>query len=393
MRFSGHSRRQDHLNWLAEIYRTYATELQRFISHKVGDPTIAEDLTSTVFLKALRWLQQDRSPESVKGWLYATARSCIADYWHQQTQFQTLPLEAAEDLSALSSESHEQIESQQAHIQRLLDRLPSRDQQILTLRYLQGYSAAEIGQRLGFSTKYVRVLQLRALRRAAQLEAKERQILMEAPQTTYNEQGLRVLDLAKQEALALNHNYIGTEHLLLGILREGSAAVELVNLGITLESIRGGIVFIIGRPQEPPSCDPGFTPRTQEVLKLAGEEAQRLRVLAISPQHILVGIMREGEGIAAKMLQVSGVQVAWVDGEMHLSKVAEVEADSLTLPADFQAALAQHPAAQIVFEKLSPSMKKIFIDFIEQASGEAVRNQQIGVVIGQLQKIAQHMRQ
>jgi len=121
---------------LEVIFRTHAADLYRYIYRQVHHAVIAEDLTSIVFLKALRWLQQDRSPENVKGWLYATARSCIADYWHQQAQIQTLPLEAAEELPMLSSESDEQSQPQQARIQHLLDRLPSRDQQILTLRYV-----------------------------------------------------------------------------------------------------------------------------------------------------------------------------------------------------------------------------------------------------------------
>ncbi len=70
MQFSNHSRRQDRLHWLAEMYRAYAADLQRFISNKVGDPTVAEDLTSTVFLKALRWLRSTRRlvpPSSITG--------------------------------------------------------------------------------------------------------------------------------------------------------------------------------------------------------------------------------------------------------------------------------------------------------------------------------------
>ena len=68
MQFSNHSRRQDRLHWLAEMYRAYAAELQRFISNKVGDPTVAEDLTSTVFLKALRWRRRG-SERRARAWL------------------------------------------------------------------------------------------------------------------------------------------------------------------------------------------------------------------------------------------------------------------------------------------------------------------------------------
>src|SRR6266568_7378531 len=88
MSFSNQERRQDRLNWLAEIYCAYAADLQRSISNKVGDPTLAEDLTSTVFLKALRWLREDQSLESVRGWLYATARTTIVDHWQAQSQYE-----------------------------------------------------------------------------------------------------------------------------------------------------------------------------------------------------------------------------------------------------------------------------------------------------------------
>src|SRR5437763_16158346 len=88
MQFSNHSRRQGRLHWLAEMYRAYAADLQRFISNKVGDPTVAEDLTSTVFLKALRWLREDQSANSARGWLYATARTTVIDYWQAQSLYE-----------------------------------------------------------------------------------------------------------------------------------------------------------------------------------------------------------------------------------------------------------------------------------------------------------------
>ncbi|HLX57772.1 MAG TPA: sigma factor, partial [Ktedonobacteraceae bacterium] len=87
---------------LETIFRTQVADLYRYIYQQVHQTVIAEDLTSAVFLKALRWLQLDRSPESVKGWLYATARSLIADYWREQAQFHLLPLEAAERVPMLS---------------------------------------------------------------------------------------------------------------------------------------------------------------------------------------------------------------------------------------------------------------------------------------------------
>lgn len=159
---------------LEVIFRTHFADLYRYIYRQVHHALVAEDLTSTVFLKALRWLQEGRRPESVKGWLYATARSVIADYWREQGQLTLLPLSAAEEMSAFAKVRDEQIQSLHERLQRLLDGLSERDRAILTLRYLQGYNAIEIGQALGLSANHVRVLQLRALRRAAFLEIEER---------------------------------------------------------------------------------------------------------------------------------------------------------------------------------------------------------------------------
>jgi len=101
-----------------------------------------------------------------------------------------------------------QMQSLHERIQRLLDGLSERDRVVLTLRYFQGYSAAEIGQALGLSANHVRVLQLRALRRAAFLETEERNVAVEAPDLPYNQQAQRVLELTKEAAFAFNHNYI-----------------------------------------------------------------------------------------------------------------------------------------------------------------------------------------
>ena len=378
---------------LEAIFRTHFADLYRYIYRQVHHAIIAEDLTSAVFLKALRWLQQDRSPESVKGWLYATARSIIADYWRERTQIHLLPLEAVEEMPMISDESDEQMRPLQARIQRLLDGLSSRERDILTLRYFQGYNAAETGQVLGLSAKHVRVLQLRALRRAALLEAKERNGPVESPIIPYNEQALRVLELTKEEARAFNHNYIGTEHLLLGILREGSAAAELINQGVTFEGIRGGIMFLIGRQEGSPGSQPDFNPRTKKVLALAGEEAQRLGETAISPHHLFVAILREGQGVAAMMLQVSGVRLEQVGETVHISRVPDTEEGPITLPVDFQEALQQHPAARSLFEKLSYTKQRRFVDRIEQAKEEATRSQRVVEAIEQLQRIHQAHQQ
>jgi RNA polymerase sigma factor (sigma-70 family) len=378
---------------LEAIFRTHVADLYRYIYRQVREAAIAEDLTSAVFLKALRWLQEDRGPESVKGWLYATARSLISDYWREHAQLHLLSLEEAEEMPVLAGEGDQQLQPLKVRVQRLLDGLPARERDILTLRFFQGYSAAEIGQVLGLSAKHVRVLQLRALRRAALLETEERSVPVESPGLPYNEQALRVLELTNEEARSLNHNYIGTEHLLLGILREGSAAPELIDQGITVERIRGGIMFIIGRgPEGFAGVQQGFTPRTKEVLAMAGEEARRLGEAAIGPRHLLVAILREGQGIAAQLLQVSGVRWEQVGETVRISVVPDTEEGPITLPVDFEEALNQHPEARSVFEKLSYSKKKRFVDQIEQSAGEAARRQHVEKIIEMLAQIRQHQQ-
>ncbi len=154
---------------LGTAFRENAAQLYRYIYSKVGNASLAEDLTSEVFLKAARWLQQDRSADSVRGWLYATARTTIIDHWREQSQLETLPLEAWEDVLFCGRDAPEETRRSRERALRLLTLLPDRERQVLTLRFLRGYNAAEIAQALGLSPGNVRVLQLRALRRAAAL--------------------------------------------------------------------------------------------------------------------------------------------------------------------------------------------------------------------------------
>jgi RNA polymerase sigma-70 factor (ECF subfamily) len=329
MQPSNHPRRQDRLNWLAEIYRVYAADLQRSIYSRVGDLALAEDLTSTVFLKALRWLREDQSPESARGWLYATARTTIADYWQTQSQYETRSLG---DLEAqFQAFESAEFAGQQAEmrVQHLLSLMPERDRTILTLRYLQGYSASEIAEALGTSASHIRVLQLRALRRAAQLETMERNRYsmqeQEAPFDVFVKflapESRRVLDLAREEMLNLKHWWIGTEHLLWGLASE--LASFLTPLGITPERIHAGIVFIFDRqaqqgqsvPEEPPAAEvpadvlKRLTPRAKQVIVLAGEEMKSQGEKSIRPTHLLLGLMNEGEGIGAGLLRSLGVSL------------------------------------------------------------------------------------
>src|SRR5207248_2960320 len=114
----------------------------------------------------------------------------------------------------------------------------------------------------------------------------------------------RVLELAVEEARALGHNYVGTEHLLLGLLREGEgvAAQVLGSFDITLERVRAQVARIVGRGEEATSGQVPFTPRVKTVLELALREALSLGHNFIGTEHILLGLVRENEGVAARIL-------------------------------------------------------------------------------------------
>jgi ATP-dependent Clp protease ATP-binding subunit ClpA len=124
----------------------------------------------------------------------------------------------------------------------------------------------------------------------------------------------RVIVLAQEEARILSHNYIGTEHLLLGLVHEGEgvAAKALESLGISLEAVRQQVEQIIGRGQQAPSGHIPFTPRAKKVLELSLREALQLGHNYIGTEHILLGLIREGEGVAAQVLVRLGADLSAV---------------------------------------------------------------------------------
>ena len=133
----------------------------------------------------------------------------------------------------------------------------------------------------------------------------------------FSERARRVLSLAQEEAQRFNHNYIGTEHILLGLVREteGSAAKVLSNLNVELTKVRSAVEFIIGRGERPSSSEIGLTPRAKKVIELAVDEARRLNHHYIGTNHLLIGLMREGEGVAAGVLESLGVSLDKVRAE------------------------------------------------------------------------------
>jgi ATP-dependent Clp protease ATP-binding subunit ClpC len=120
----------------------------------------------------------------------------------------------------------------------------------------------------------------------------------------FTDRARRVVVLAQEEARMLNHNYIGTEHILLGLIHEGEgvAAKALESLGISLDAVREQVQEIIGQGQQAPSGHIPFTPRAKKVLELSLREALQLKHNYIGTEHILLGLLREGEGMAAQIL-------------------------------------------------------------------------------------------
>jgi ATP-dependent Clp protease ATP-binding subunit ClpA len=130
----------------------------------------------------------------------------------------------------------------------------------------------------------------------------------------FTDRARRVVVLAQEEARLLNHNYIGTEHMLLGLIHEGEgvAARALESLGISLEAVRAQVEEIIGQGQSAPVGHIPFTPRAKKVFELSLREALQLGHNYIGTEHLLLGLIREGEGVAAQVLVKLGADLARV---------------------------------------------------------------------------------
>jgi ATP-dependent Clp protease ATP-binding subunit ClpC len=127
----------------------------------------------------------------------------------------------------------------------------------------------------------------------------------------FTERARKVLSLAQEEAPRFQHNYIGTEHLLLGLVREGEgiAAKVLSNLGVELKEVRSAVEFMIGRGDRVVLGEIPLTPGAKKVIELAVDEARRLNHHYVGTEHLLLGLVREGEGIAVRALESLGVNL------------------------------------------------------------------------------------
>jgi ATP-dependent Clp protease ATP-binding subunit ClpC len=165
----------------------------------------------------------------------------------------------------------------------------------------------------------------------------------------FTERARRVVVLAQEEARELDHNYIGTEHLLLGILRdgEGVAVRALDQLGVSRPAVREQVVTMVGRGRSTPSGHIPFTPRAKKALELSLREALQLNHNHIGTEHILLGLLREGDGVAAQVLTDLGADLDRVRAKvLELVPASPVEAMELSGPG--RAALSSPVVARII---------------------------------------------
>jgi ATP-dependent Clp protease ATP-binding subunit ClpC len=188
----------------------------------------------------------------------------------------------------------------------------------------------------------------------------------------FTERARKVLTLAQEEAQRFNHNYIGTEHLLLGLVREGDgvAARVLSNMGVQLPKVRSAVEFIIGRGEQAPTGDIGLTPRAKKVIELAVDEARRLNHHYIGTEHLLLGLVREGEGIAAGVLESLGVNLEKVRAQVM--QVVNQSSSSYNQPKQ--------------------ATKTPYMDALGFDLSEAARNGKLGPLIGRSTEIDRVMQ-
>jgi ATP-dependent Clp protease ATP-binding subunit ClpC len=153
----------------------------------------------------------------------------------------------------------------------------------------------------------------------------------------FTDRARRVLTLAQEEARAFNHGFIGTEHILLGLIEEGDGlgARALRSLGVSSEAVRGRVKEIVGESASTRGGSPPFTPRSKRVLELALREALQLNHSYIGTEHILLGLVREGNGVAATVLADIGVDLGRVRQAVNhlMTGKGETEPQTFERPA------------------------------------------------------------
>ena len=174
----------------------------------------------------------------------------------------------------------------------------------------------------------------------------------------FSERARRVLSLSQEEAQRFNHNYIGSEHILLGLVREtdGVAAQVLGNLGLDLSRVRSAVEYLIGKEDSNPQQDIGLTPRAKKLIELAVDEARRLNHTYIGTEHLLIGLMRDGEGVAAGILESLGVDIDRIRAETSNVLQANNEPPSKT----------SRPSRKS--KSSTPTLEQLGVDLTKQAA-------------------------
>ncbi|MGH2752650.1 MAG: ATP-dependent Clp protease ATP-binding subunit [Actinomycetota bacterium] len=194
----------------------------------------------------------------------------------------------------------------------------------------------------------------------------------------FTDRARRVVVLAQEEARLLNHNYIGTEHILLGLIHEGEgvAAKALESLGISLEKVRQQVEEIIGAGQSPPSGHIPFTPRAKKVLELSLREALQLGHNYIGTEHILLGLIREGEGVAAQVLVKLGADL----GRVRQQVIQLLSGYSGAKEGATQGGGGEQPSGSLVLDQFGRNLTQL------------ARENQLDPVIGRLNEIERVMQ-
>src|SRR5215203_3736857 len=198
----------------------------------------------------------------------------------------------------------------------------------------------------------------------------------------FTDRARRVVVLAQEEARMLSHNYIGTEHILLGLIHEGEgvAAKALESLDISLEAVRAQVEEIIGQGQQAPSGHIPFTPRAKKVLELSLREALQLGHSYIGTEHILLGLIREGEGVAAQVLQKLGADLNRVRQQVIQLLSGFQGKESASAGAATSGSGGEAPSSSLVLDQFGQNLT------------QAAREGKLDPVIGREQEIERVMQ-
>jgi ATP-dependent Clp protease ATP-binding subunit ClpA len=216
----------------------------------------------------------------------------------------------------LTEEGKQVIEQAVSEAQGLNHQYVGTEHLLLALVHVKESTAAQVLERMGIGPQKATMVTLQTANSTFQQVGRSSELMQRGRDrfAKFNEQARKVLSLAQEEAQRFMHNYIGTEHLLLGLVgvEDDTAGRVLNKLGADLYKVRSAVEFIIGRGDRIARGEIGLTPRAKKVIELAVDEARQLGHDYIGTEHLLLGLVREGEGIAAGVLESLGVNMGRV---------------------------------------------------------------------------------